>query len=206
MPFLALNCAAVPKDLLESQLFGHRKGAFSGATENHQGIVSAANGGTLFLDEIGELPIDMQAKMLRFLEMSEVHPMGDNHPVKVNVRLIFATNGDLEAAVSQNRFRQDLFYRLNVIPIRYRRFRERREEVPVLANLFAQRCAAEFGKEPVRFSSTAMELLILYSWPGNIRQLANEVRRSQPWRTQVPASHRTMLSPQLQAQRRPHAH
>ena len=177
MPFLALNCAAVPKDLLESQLFGHRKGAFSGATENHQGIVRAANGGTLLLDEIGELPMDMQAKLLRFLEMSEVHPVGDSHPVKVNVRLLFATNGDLEEAVKQNRFRQDLFYRLNVIPIKVPPLRERREEIPVLANLFAQRYAAEFTKEPVRLSSAAMELLILYSWPGNIRQLANEIRR-----------------------------
>ena len=177
MPFLALNCAAVPKDLLESQLFGHRKGAFSGATDNHQGIARAANGGTLFLDEIGELPIDMQAKLLRFLEMSEVHPVGENHPVKVNVRFIFATNGDLEEAVSQNRFRHDLYYRLNVIPIRVPPLRERREEIPVLANLFAQRFAAEFAKDSVRFSSSAMELLILYSWPGNIRQLANEVRR-----------------------------
>ena len=200
MPFLPLNCAAVPKDLLESQLFGHRKGAFSGATENHQGIVRAANGGTLFLDEIGELPIDMQAKMLRFLEMSEVRPIGDNHPVKVNVRLIFATNGDLEAAVNQNRFRQDLFYRLNVIPIKVPPLREQREEVPVLAKSFAQRFAAEFGKEPVRFSSTAMELLILYSSPGNIRQLANEVRRlGRPGGVGacLTLDH---LSPQLQAQ------
>ena len=200
MPFLALNCAAVPKDLLESQLFGHRKGAFSGATENHLGIVRAANGGTLFLDEIGELPIDMQAKMLRFLEMSEVHPIGDNHPVKVNVRLIFATNGDLEAAVSQNRFRQDLFYRLNVIPIKVPPLRERREEVPVLANLFAQRFAAEFGKEPVQFSSTAMELLILYSWPGNIRQLANEVRRLAALAESGACITPDHLSSQLQAQ------
>lgn len=177
MPFLALNCAAVPKDLIESQLFGHRKGAFSGAAENHPGIVRAANGGTLLLDEIGELPLDLQAKLLRFLEMSEVHPVGEAHPVKVNVRLIFATNGDLEEAVNQNRFRQDLYYRLNVIPIKVPPLRERREEIPVLANLFAQRFAAEFGKDAVRFSSAAMEQLILCSWPGNIRQLANEVRR-----------------------------
>ena len=200
MPFLPLNCAAVPKDLLESQLFGHRKGAFSGATENHLGIVRAANGGTLFLDEIGELPIDMQAKMLRFLEMSEVHPIGDNHPVKVNVRLIFATNGDLEAAVSQNRFRQDLFYRLNVIPIKVPPLRERREEVPVLAKLFAQRFAVEFGKEPVQFSSTAMELLILYSWPGNVRQLANEVRRLAALAESGACIVPDHLSPHLQAQ------
>ncbi len=200
MPFLALNCAAVPKDLLESQLFGHRKGAFSGATENHQGIVRAANGGTLFLDEIGELPIDMQAKLLRFLEMNEVHPVGDSHPVKVNVRLIFATNGDLEEAVNQNRFRQDLFYRLNVIPIKVPPLRERREEIPVLANLFAQRFAAEFTKDPVRFSSGAMELLILYSWPGNIRQLANEIRRLTALTESGACITPDQLSPQLQAQ------
>ena len=201
LPFLALNCAAVPKDLLESQLFGHRKGAFSGAAENHQGIVRAANGGTLFLDEIGEIPIDMQAKLLRFLEMSEVHPVGESHPVKVNVRLIFATNGDLEEAVSQNRFRQDLFYRLNVIPIKVPPLRERREEIPVLANLFAQRFAAEFAKDPVRFSSSAMELLILYSWPGNIRQLANEVRRLTALTESGASIAPEHLSPPLQAQR-----
>jgi DNA-binding NtrC family response regulator len=200
MPFLALNCAAVPKDLLESQLFGHRKGAFSGATEHHQGIVRAANGGTLFLDEIGELPLDMQAKLLRFLEMNEVHPVGDSHPVKVDVRLIFATNGDLEEAVSQNRFRQDLFYRLNVIPIRVPPLRERREEIPVLTNLFAQRFAGEFAKDPVRFSSAAMEFLILYAWPGNVRQLANEVRRLTALAESGASIVPDQLSPQLRAQ------
>ena len=203
MPFLPLNCAAVPKDLLESQLFGHRKGAFSGATENHQGIVRAANGGTLFLDEIGELPLDVQAKLLRFLEMSEVHPVGDSHPVKVNVRLLFATNGDLEEAVNQNRFRQDLFYRLNVIPIKVPPLRERREEIPVLANLFAQRFAAEFAKDPVRFSSSAMERLILYSWPGNIRQLANEIRRLTALSESSSDITPDQLSAPLQAQSRP---
>jgi DNA-binding NtrC family response regulator len=200
MPFLALNCAAVPKDLLESQLFGHRKGAFSGAGEAHQGIVRAANGGTLFLDEIGEIPIDVQAKLLRFLEMGEVHPVGETHPVKVNVRLIFATNGDLEQAVSQNRFRQDLYYRLNVIPIKVPPLRDRREEIPVLANLFAQRFATEFAKDPVRFSSSAMELLILYTWPGNIRQLANEVRRLTALTESGACITPDHLSPQLQAQ------
>ncbi len=201
MPFLPLNCAAVPKDLLESQLFGHRKGAFSGAADNHQGIVRAANGGTLFLDEIGEMPIDMQAKLLRFLEMGEVHPVGESHPVKVNVRLIFATNGDLEQAVSQGRFRQDLFYRLNVIPIKVPPLRERREEIPVLVNLFAQRFAAEFAKEPLRLSSCAMELLIMYSWPGNVRQLANEVRRLTALTESGACIEPEHLSPQLQAQR-----
>ena len=201
LPFLALNCAAVPKDLLETQLFGHRKGAFSGAAESHQGIVRAANGGTLFLDEIGEIPLDMQAKLLRFLEMSEVHPVGESQPVKVNVRLIFATNGDLEDAVIQNRFRQDLYYRLNVIPITLPPLRERRDEIPVLAHLFSQRFAGEFEKEPLRFSSSAMELLILYSWPGNIRQLANEVRRLSALMESGACVEPEHLSPRLQAQR-----
>ncbi len=177
MPFLALNCAAVPKDLLESQLFGYKKGAFSGASENYPGIVRSASGGTLFLDEIGELPLDTQAKLLRFLDMNEVHPIGEAHPIKVNVRLVFATNGDLEEAVTQNRFRQDLFYRLNVIPLRIPPLRERREEISVLANVFARRFAMELSKEPIQFTTTAVERLIVYSWPGNVRQLANETRR-----------------------------
>ena len=201
MPFLALNCAAVPKDLLESQLFGHRKGAFSGATENHLGIVRAANGGTFFLDEIGELPIDMQAKMLRFLEMSEVHPIGDNHPVKVNVRLVFATNGDLEAAVSQNRFRQDLFYRLNVIPIKVPPLRERREEIPVLANLFAQRCAAELAKSRYDFHRRRWNCLFCIRGPETSGSLPMKSGASQPWRTQVPALHRINCRPNCRRRR-----
>jgi DNA-binding NtrC family response regulator/tetratricopeptide (TPR) repeat protein len=177
MPFVAINCAAVPKDLLESQLFGHRKGAFSGASDAYQGIVRAANGGTLFLDEVGEIPLEMQAKLLRFLELNEVHPIGESHPIKVDVRLIFATNGDLEEAVNSNHFRRDLFYRINIIPIKLPALRERREEIPILVNVFAQRFARELSKEPLTFSAEAMENLIFYEWPGNIRQLANEVRR-----------------------------
>jgi len=177
MPFLALNCAAVPKDLLESHLFGHRKGAFSGASESHQGMVRAANDGTLFLDEVGELPLDTQAKLLRFLELSEVHPLGEAYPVKVNVRLIFATNNDLEEAVTQGRFRRDLFYRLNVLPLRIPPLRERRDDIPVLTSVFAQRFAKELSKDPIQLSSGAMERLILFPWPGNVRELANEIRR-----------------------------
>jgi len=177
MPFLALNCAAVPNDLLESQLFGYKKGSFSGASDNYQGVVRSANGGTLFLDEIGEIPTDTQAKLLRFLEMNEVHPLGEAHPVKVNVRLIFATNCDLEEAVNHNRFRRDLFYRLNVIPVRIPPLRERREEIPVLTNVFAQRFATELSKDPIQLSASAMERLVLYSWPGNVRELSNEIRR-----------------------------
>lgn len=177
MPFLAMNCAAVPRELLESQLYGHRKGAFSGATEHYQGIIRAANGGTLFLDEIGEMPLDMQAKLLRFLELNEVQPVGEPHPVKVDVRLLFATNDNLENAVNEKRFRPDLFYRLNVIPIRLPPLRDRREEIPVLANFFARRFAAEFSKEPLQFSDAAMHRMIFHDWPGNVRQLSNEIRR-----------------------------
>ena len=147
MPFIALNCAAVPKELLESQLFGYRKGAFSGASEPFQGVVRAANGGTLLLDEISELPIDAQAKLLRFLEMGEVHPLGEAYPIKVNVRMLFATNNHLETAVQENRFRADLYHRLKVISLRIPPLRERREEIPLLVNVFSKR----FG-EPVRNS------------------------------------------------------
>ena len=177
MPFLALNCAAVPKELVESQLFGYRRGAFSGATEAFQGVIRGAKGGTLLLDEIAEIPIDVQAKLLRFLEHGEIHAIGETQPSKVNVRLIFATNDNLEEAVRQHRFREDLFYRLNVVPIKLPPLRERREEIPLLVRLFSQRFAREFSKDPLRFSDAAMELFILYSWPGNVRQLANEVRR-----------------------------
>lgn len=177
MPFIALNCAAVPKDLLESQLFGYKKGSFSGASEPFQGVVRAANGGTLLLDEIGELPLEAQGKLLRFLEVGEVHPIGEAYPIKVNVRMLFATNSNLEQAVKNARFREDLFYRLNVVPIRIPPLRERREEIPLLVNVFSQRFGREFSKQPTKFMQSAMELLILYSWPGNVRQLSNEVRR-----------------------------
>ena len=177
MRFSALNCALLPRELIESQLFGHRRGAFSGAVESFQGVIRNANGGTLFLDEIGEIPMDIQAKLLRFLEEGEIHPIGEAQPSKVNVRLIFATNGDLEEAVRQNRFRADLFYRLNVVPIKLPPLRDRREEIPLLVRLFSQRFGREFSKEPIRFSDAAMELLVFNSWPGNVRQLANEVRR-----------------------------
>lgn len=177
MPFIALNCAAIPKELLESQLFGHRRGAFSGAHDSFQGIVRAANGGTVLLDEIGELTLDAQAKLLRFLESGEIHPIGEPRPISANVRLLFATNENLDKAVECGRFRLDLYYRIKVVSIRVPPLRERREEIPLLANLFAKRFAAEFSKGPLRFSDAAMEHLVLHSWPGNIRELANEIRR-----------------------------
>ena len=202
MPFLAFNCAAVPKELLESQLFGYRRGAFSGASEPFQGVVRAANGGTLLLDEIGELSIDGQAKLLRFLELGEVHPIGEAVPTKVNVRMLFATNDNLEKAVKEHRFREDLFYRLNVVPLKIPPLRERREEIPLLVNLFAKRFAREFSKEPAKFSSDAMELLVLYSWPGNVRQLANEIRRIAALTESAGYVTAARLSPEIAARER----
>jgi DNA-binding NtrC family response regulator len=176
-PFIPFNCAAVPRELLESQLFGYRRGAFSGASEQFQGVIRAASNGTLLLDEVGEIPMEMQPKLLRFLESSEIHPLGEARPVKVDVRLLFATNANLEEAIKQQRFREDLFFRMNVIPIKIPPLRERREEIPLLANLFAHRFSRELSKETAKFAADTMERLILYSWPGNVRQLGNEIRR-----------------------------
>jgi DNA-binding NtrC family response regulator/tetratricopeptide (TPR) repeat protein len=176
-PFVAINCSAVPKDLLESQLYGYRRGAFSGASDEFPGVIRAAEGGTLLIDEVGEIPLDMQTKLLRFLDCSEVHPLGESRPKRVNVRLLFATNTDLAESVKQGRFREDLFFRINVLPIRVPPLRERREEIPLLVNVFADRFSQEFSKNKPKFASETMEHLVMYRWPGNIRQLSNEVRR-----------------------------
>jgi transcriptional regulator with GAF, ATPase, and Fis domain/tetratricopeptide (TPR) repeat protein len=176
-PFIALNCSAVPRDLLESQLFGYRRGAFSGANEQFQGVIRAASGGTLLLDEVGDIPLEMQPKLLRFLESGEIHPLGESRPIKVDVRVLFATNANLDELVRQQRFREDFFFRMNVIQIKIPPLRERREEIPLLVTLFAQRFGRELSKESVKFAEETIERLILYSWPGNVRQLINEVRR-----------------------------
>lgn len=176
-PFVAFNCAAVPKDLVESQLFGHRRGAFSGANDPFLGVIRSAEGGTLLLDEIGEIPIDIQPKLLRFIDSGEVHPLGEARPIHVDVRLLFATNVDLENAVKQGRFREDLFYRINVVPLKIPPLRDRREEIPLLTNLFAHRFSRELSKETPTFATETTESLVLYPWPGNIRQLSNEIRR-----------------------------
>jgi transcriptional regulator with GAF, ATPase, and Fis domain/tetratricopeptide (TPR) repeat protein len=176
-PFVALNCAAVPRELLESQLFGFRRGAFSGAHEQFSGVVRAAIDGTLLLDEIGELPIEVQPKLLRFIESGEIHPLGESRPIRADVRLIFATNAGIEELVRERRFREDLFFRINVIHIKVPPLRERPEEIPLLINLFAQRFSRELSKETPKFSSETIEQFILYRWPGNVRQLSNEVRR-----------------------------
>jgi DNA-binding NtrC family response regulator len=176
-PFVPFNCTAVPRELLESHLFGYRRGAFTGAERDHAGLIRAARDGTLFLDEIGELGLDLQPKLLRFLESGEIHPLGEPGPFTVNVRIIAATNANLEQLVNDGRFREDLFYRLNVIRLTIPPLRERRDEIPGLVHHFTARAAGEFGKGRVRVAEETMEQLLLYQWPGNVRQLQNELRR-----------------------------
>jgi DNA-binding NtrC family response regulator/tetratricopeptide (TPR) repeat protein len=176
-PFTAFNCAAVPRELLEIQLFGYRRGAFSGATEPFEGVIRGANGGTLLLDEVGEIPLEMQPKLLRFLETGEIHPLGEAQPIKVDVRLILATNADLVELVAQRRFREDLLFRINVIHIEVPPLRERREEIPLLIDLFSRRFSRELARQQPRFGTETIEHLVFYDWPGNVRQLNNEVRR-----------------------------
>jgi len=176
-PFVPFNCTAIPRDLLESQLFGHRRGAFTGADRDHAGLIRNAREGTLFLDEIGELGLDLQPKLLRFLESGEISPLGEQGPLTVNVRIIAATNANLEDAVRDGRFREDLFYRLNVVRLSIRPLRERRDEIPGLVNHFVARAAEEFDKGRLNIAEETMERLLLYRWPGNVRQLQNELRR-----------------------------
>jgi transcriptional regulator with PAS, ATPase and Fis domain len=176
-PFLPFNCAAVPREMLESQLFGHRRGAFTGADRDNPGVIRAAAHGTLLLDEIGELSLELQPKLLRFLESGEISPLGDPNPTTVDVRIVAATNANLEQLVQQGRFREDLFYRLNVVPLVIPPLRERRDEIPALVHHFVARAAQEFRKTRIRVAEETMEHLIVYAWPGNVRQLNNEVRR-----------------------------
>jgi Nif-specific regulatory protein len=175
--FVATNCAAMPENLLESELFGHKKGAFTGATEDKKGLFLIADGGTLFLDEVGEMPLPLQAKLLRVLQEGEIRPVGSNVTKKVDVRIVAATNRDLEKEVAEGRFREDLYYRLKVFPLRIPPLRERREDIPLLAGHFLGKYANEFGREVGGFSQQAMELLQSYAWPGNVRELENEVQR-----------------------------
>jgi DNA-binding NtrC family response regulator len=177
-PFVAVNCGALPENLIESILFGHEKGAFTGATERHEGKFQEASGGTLFLDEVGELPPPAQVKLLRALQEGEVEPVGGKRPVQVNVRVISATNRDLLADVKSGRFREDLFYRLHVFPILVPPLRERAEDIPDLTRHFMVRFAAEEGKRVRSMSADALHLLSAYSWPGNVRQLENAIFRA----------------------------
>ena len=178
-PFVTVNCGAIPETLVESVLFGHEKGAFTGATERHLGKFQEANGGTLFLDEVGELPQESQVKLLRALQEGEVDPVGATRPVRTDFRLIAATNRRLIDLVGERQFREDLFYRLNVFPIWLPPLRDRKDDIAELARHFTARFAAEEGKKGLAgISSAAMELLEAYSWPGNIRQLENAVFRA----------------------------
>ncbi|MCA9626691.1 MAG: sigma 54-interacting transcriptional regulator [Myxococcales bacterium] len=175
--FVAQNCAALPESLLESELFGHKRGAFTGATEEKKGLFEIADGGTLFLDEVTEMPLSLQAKLLRVLQEGEVRPIGANHTRIVDVRIVAATNRTLETEVSEGRFREDLYYRLKVFPIRVPPLSERREDIPLLANFFLERYSREFGRKLNSLSQTATELLMAYDWPGNVRELENEIQR-----------------------------
>jgi transcriptional regulator with PAS, ATPase and Fis domain len=200
--FLPFNCTGVPKDMFESQLFGHRRGAFTGAHETSPGVIRAAAGGTLFLDEIGEMSLEVQPKLLRFLESGEIHPIGEPKPLQVDVRVVAATNTDLEQLIAEGRFREDLYYRLNVLPIRIPPLRERREEIPALVDHFLEKYGHEMQKPMLRVADETLEYLLLYRWPGNVRQLANELRRvvalAEPAETLLPAH----LSPEIVASRR----
>ena len=177
-PFVAVNCGALPANLVESILFGHEKGAFTGAHEKHAGKFVEANGGTLFLDEIGELPLDIQVKLLRVLQEGEVDPVGAKRPVKVDVRIVSATNRDPAQQVKEGAFREDLFYRLNVFPIEAPSLRERREDIPALIEHFITRFNIEEGKRIVGCSPETLTMLCNYEWPGNVRQLENTIYRA----------------------------
>jgi formate hydrogenlyase transcriptional activator len=177
-PFIRVNCAAIPASLIASELFGHEKGAFTGAMQRRLGRFEAANGGTIFLDEIGELPMETQIALLRVLQEREFERVGSSHPVSVDVRVIAATNRDLSAAVSAGTFRQDMFYRLNVFPIRLPALRERADDIPILVEHFVDRYAAKARKQITNIDSKALELLQAYEWPGNIRELQNVIERA----------------------------
>jgi DNA-binding NtrC family response regulator len=176
-PFQPFNCAGTPRDLVESQLFGHRRGAFTGATDHFAGFIRAAEPGTLFLDEIGELDLAVQPKLLRFLESGEIQPVGELRPQHVKVRVIAATNADIDRDVREGRFRSDLFYRVGTARVSLPPLRERKDEIPALATLFLTRFSRELHRKDLSLGDDFMAALLLYDWPGNIRELANEVRR-----------------------------
>ena len=174
-PFIAVNCAAIPDTLMESELFGYEKGAFTGANKDKKGLFAEASGGTFFLDEISEMSLSMQAKILRALEEKEFYPVGSRQTIKVDARIIAASNKNLEKEVEKGRFREDLFYRIHVIPIKLPPLQERKEDIPILSRHFLQKFSKEMGKDINGFSINAMQKLISYPWPGNIRELENTI-------------------------------
>ncbi|HUO35576.1 MAG TPA: sigma-54 dependent transcriptional regulator [Candidatus Acidoferrum sp.] len=177
-PFITINCGAFPETLLESELFGYVKGAFTGANENRRGLFQAAHGGTLFMDEIGNMSVTMQVKLYRVLQEGKVRPLGSTEETDVDVRVIAATNKDLEKEITEERFREDLYYRLSVIPIKLPALRERREDIPLLARHFLSRFAASMSKQVDGIEPEAMRRLEVYDWPGNVRELENTIERS----------------------------
>jgi formate hydrogenlyase transcriptional activator len=177
-PLVKVNCGAISAGLVESELFGHMKGAFTGAIANRDGRFRLADGGTIFLDEVGELPLDTQVKLLRVLQEQEFEPIGSSRTIKVNVRVVAATNRDLQQLVSDGKFRADLFYRLNVVPLRVPALRERASDIPLLATFFAQKFTKKMGRKVARISDETMGRLVSYPWPGNIRELQNVIERA----------------------------
>jgi two-component system response regulator GlrR len=177
-PFIAINCGAIPHDLLESELFGYSKGAFTGAYSDKKGIIEEANGGTLFLDEIGELPLDLQVKLLRVLQENEIKPIGSNKPKKINVRFIAATNKNLERLIKEGKFREDLFYRLNVISIKIPPLRQRKEDIIPLAKFFLKKYSLKYEIPEKKLSEKAIQQLLDYNWKGNIRELEHAIERT----------------------------
>jgi len=176
-PFVAINCGAIPEHLIQSELFGHEKGAFTGAHQRKVGRIEAANGGTLFLDEIGDLPLELQANLLRFLQEKHIERVGGSQPIPVDVRVLAATHVDLEAAIEKKRFREDLYYRLNVLQVATAPLRERNGDLSMLANHFSHFYSHETGRRPRSFSEDALVAMGKHDWPGNVRELANRVRR-----------------------------
>jgi DNA-binding NtrC family response regulator len=198
--FVAINCSAIPETLLEAELFGHVRGAFTGAVGSRQGRLEQSHHGTLFLDEVGTMSPALQAKLLRVLQEREFERVGDSHTVKIDVRVIAATHTDLARMVAEGTFREDLFYRLNVIPVRLPALRERREDIPLLVQHFLQRLAAESGRGPVTVSQEAMRRLMAYPWPGNVRQLENAIERSLAFSHGRPVIDVADLAPEIQDQ------
>lgn len=177
-PYVRVNCAAIPENLIESEFFGHEKGAFTGASERREGRFELANGGTILLDEIGEVSLSLQAKLLRVLQEQEFERVGGSKSIQVNVRVIATTNRDLQKAVQEGNFREDLFYRLNVFPIRVPALRERKDDIPLLAQTFLDRLARKQGRQITGFTEDALELLKRHDWPGNVRELHNTIERA----------------------------
>lgn len=177
-PFIAVNCASIPDELFESELFGFKRGAFTGANEDRKGLFQSANGGTILLDEIGDMPLRLQAKLLRVIQDKKVTSLGSDKSVNIDVRIIAATNKDLESLMESGNFREDLFYRLNVVPITLPPLRERKEDIPALTEFFLRKCSERFNAPAKPISPQALDALVGYSWPGNIRELENLIEKT----------------------------